>query len=181
MKKIVSMLMVIAMMAVVLTACGGNDKIIGTWKTEIDMGEEMGLDTEFSATMEMVFNDDKTCEVKIDAEKFEADLRAMMEDLLISTISTALEGQEITEDEAISMYEQATGQKMSDIIDQAIDEAMDEADELEREGTYTFKDDTLTIDYGDEEVEQSKVEFDGDDKMTLIDEKDGDKVFERVK
>ena len=60
---------VFAVLALVLTSCGGGDSIVGEWQLESVTGEEL-TDTEKESTM--TFNEDGTCDdqVSLQGNKF---------------------------------------------------------------------------------------------------------------
>jgi len=58
MKKL---LLIFAVMAAVLTSCGGGPTLVGTWKLDSVSGEELSEDEKGGT---MTFNEDGTCENK---------------------------------------------------------------------------------------------------------------------
>lgn len=98
MKKVLSILMVLALCVAMLTmfaGCGSEaDKLVGTWKAEVDMtdmiNEELAADpalaeyfniSSFCVIMTMTFNEDGTYSTGIDADSVSAAMLGLVTDM----------------------------------------------------------------------------------------------------
>lgn len=160
-KRIVSVVLMLAML-LALTACGSGDeaKLVGKWKCEMDLAEqineEMGLDEEmaqylnfdsFEIVVYMEFTKDGTYSMYADKDVLEATMDEVLEDFadgMAEYLEAAIleqTGLEMSADEILA----ASGITMDDMMAQAFPEDMvDEiADGMKQEGKFEAKDGKL--------------------------------------
>ena len=160
-KRIVSVVLLLAML-LALTACGGGDadKLVGTWKCEMDLAEqinaEMGLDAEtaeylnfdsFEIVVFMEFNKDGTYSMYADMDALEESLDAAVADFsdgmaqYLEAMIYAQTGVEMTAEEILA----ASGMTMDDMMAEAFpdDMAEDIAEGMTMEGKFEAKDGKL--------------------------------------
>lgn len=160
-KRIVSVVLLLAML-LALTACGGGDadKLVGTWKCEMDLAEqinaEMDLDAEtaeylnfdsFEIVVFMEFNKDGTYSMYADMDALEESLDAAVADFsdgmaqYLEAMIYAQTGVEMTAEEILA----ASGMTMDDMMAEAFpdDMAEDIAEGMTMEGKFEAKDGKL--------------------------------------
>ena len=182
-KRIVSVVLLLAML-LALTACGGGDadKLVGTWKCEMDLAEqindEMGLDDEmaeylnfdsFEIVVYMEFNKDGTYSMYADMDTMEESLDAAVEDFAdgmaqyLEAMIYEQTGMEMSADEILAM----SGVSMDDMLAEAFPEGMAEeiAEGMTMEGNFEAKDGKLFtsagLDYDDDPEVYETYELDG--------------------
>ncbi len=181
--RFLALLLALALVAA-LSACGGPDPLIGTWKGEIDLADDMvesldkafegqggpsaaGYITALTMTLTLEFKDDgtftRTYDLSKDKDSFVTGCAAFMRDMI-----SALSGVEVDDDAAAA----ALGMPLEDYALSVLD-AMTESIEDE---TGTYKSDGKKISWNNE---VNPYTIDGD-VMTMQTSDIGEVVFNRV-
>lgn len=160
-KRIVSVILMLAML-LALTACGGGDedKLVGKWKCEMDLADqinaEMALDeemaeylnfTSFEIVVYMEFTKDGTYSMYADKDALEATMDVVLEDFAdgmakyLEDMILSETGVEMSAEDILA----ASGMTMDDMLAEAFPEGMvDEiADGMKQEGKFEAKDGKL--------------------------------------
>lgn len=159
-KRIVSVVMLLAML-LTLAACGGDKaKLVGKWECEMDMADqinaEMELDEEsaqylsfsnFEILVCMEFNSDGTYAMTADLDSARAAVNAAREEFAdgmaqyLEAVMVEQMGIEMSAEEILA----ASGVTMEDMVAEAFSDSMaDElVDEIAQEGNYDAKDGKL--------------------------------------
>lgn len=100
MKKLISLVLVAAMLCCVLAGCGNKeaDALVGTWKADVDMtelmSEKMGADmmeyvtlSDVIFTMVLQFNSDSTFSMTLDEASVETALNGMLQSIKDGTVA----------------------------------------------------------------------------------------------
>lgn len=168
MKKLISLVLVAAMLCCVLAGCGNKEveALIGTWEAEVDMTELMAseMDAEMMEfvtledvvfTMVLQFNSDGTYSMTLDEESVETALNNVMQSVKDGVVAMlenqiAEMGLEMTVEEMLAasgmdldalMAELEAEIDLSSLIEETIDEASDE-------GKFDAKDGKLFLSAG---------------------------------
>jgi len=168
MKKVISLVLVAAMLCCVLAGCGNKeaDALVGTWKADVDMtelmAEKMGADmmefvtlSDVIFTMVLQFNSDGTFSMTLDAASVEAALNNLLQSVKDGTVAMleaqiAEMGLEMTVEEMLAasgtdldtvLADMEAQMNIPALIEQTISEAASE-------GKYDAKDGKLFMSAG---------------------------------
>lgn len=188
MKKTLAFLMALMMLTGLLSGCGGDKAIVGTWEAKVEMVEQMRQEIEsmgmsdyvkldsYAAVVHFTFNDDGTYSYKADRDALEQALEGLKKALKDGLIAyaeemIAAEGlEDITPEEVYA----AAGTPLDEMIDDAYTDADldDMVEELSAEGNYKTKDGKLFLSDGLDHIPDDEVyhnyTIDGD-TLTLLD------------
>lgn len=193
MKKTVALLMAMVMLTGLLAGCGGDNALVGTWETSIEMADQMNqqftaaglgdyikLDS-FAVVVRFTFNEDGTYSSAADVDALDAPMEAMkttIKDGLIAyaedmIASEGLEG--VTADDVFA----AAGTSLDEMMEEMFmeDEIKAAASEQTAEGNYKTGDGKLYLSDGlDHAIDESMYHnytIEGD-TLTIVDIVGGD-------
>lgn len=203
MKKLVSLTLVAALLAVMLTAftgCGGSseaEKFVGTWRGDMNLAdmineelaedptvaEYINLDS-FVITLVMTFHEDGTYAATIDSASIQSALDTLLgvvEDGIIQMLEAevAAAGLDMSVEEILAMSNITMDDLMAEMLEAMDSENMaaELMEEIAMEGNYEVSGDKLFLsdglDYGVDEDVYDLYEMDGD-SFTLLENVGGD-------
>lgn len=179
MKKLICIVLALAMM-LCLTGCGKlSDKIVGSWVTYIDVSDQMevdGFETEVQLPILLTFDEDGEvtmepyeAEAEAAIEQLEEDMIAYMED----TFYASMEESGYTREQADEAYETYYGVSVHEYFTSYVESVNlydSFVESFSSEGEYEVDDDKMIIEIDGDEFE---VELDGD-TLTFVGAEDED-------
>ncbi len=158
----------------------------GTYLGQLDFSEIMkeqliqsvGIEIDDSLYMDvtLALNADETFNLKIDAEKFKADVIAVMKNHIDDILGPALEQKGYSMDNLDDLakangYESGDAYKeaLADQLEKSLDESLnldDYKDQLEVSGTYSINDKTITLKSDDGSLDKATINDDG--SLTMV-------------